>query len=390
MSKAIRPLQIVQLLALTMMHFCVDMFGGMIPVLLPVIRKEFSLSLSHGIWLLALCGLTCNGVQVLVGHWRPEKQRPLLLPVGLLFASTLCLLVFLPALDSPVVALWMVVLLSALGIGIVHPEGLRGIYALKTIPATIATPIFINAGFFAVGAGGWLAAIVVSAWSLKGLLLFLALPLVAVALVYLLRIRLAVERKNQTPSHSESTGRLSFAGVMMMSIPYAISVSMLLALLPTVLVDEVGFDIAFGGYTMMVMVGASVVGSLLWARRAHTHGELWCCTRALRAGIPLLLAYLVLMENKWAVWILAAAACSCMSIFPMLVIMARHAPGANLGGRMGIVIGGSWGIGSLVLIALAPVAERFGARMVVNLSCVGFLAMAITATLLSRRRITKQ
>lgn len=389
MSKAIRPLQMVQLLALTMMHFCVDMFGGMIPVLMPVIRKEFFLSLSHGIWMLALVGLTCNGVQVLIGHWRPDKQRPLLLPIGLFAASSLCLLVFLTGLNSPVVALWMVVLLCGLGIGFVHPEGLRGIYSLKTIPVSLATPIFINAGFFGVGLGGWLAAIVVSAWGLNGLLIFLPLPLGAVVLVFLLRIRLAVDRKNRTLSHSESTGRLSFASVMMMSIPYAISVNILLNLLPTAL-DELGFEIAFGGYTMMVMVGASVVGSLFWARRCHTHGELWCCTRALLTGVPLLITYLVLMEHKWAVWILAAAACSCMSIFPMLVTMARHAPGANLGGRMGIVIGGSWGMGSLVLIALAPLAEWFGIRMVVNFSCVGFVAMAVTAILLSRRRVPNQ
>ena len=386
MNKATRALQIGQLTALTMAHFCVDMFGGILPAILPLIRKEFSLSIINGVWLLAVAGLFCNGTQIVSGHRRPHRSRPFFLPLGLLGASCVCFLAFLTGTPSAVVWLWLFVVINHIGIGVVHPEGLRGVYALKEIPPALATAVFINGGFFAVGAGAWLSALVVSDWGLRGLLVFLVGPIVCVFLVYALRIRLAVDRKPTESDDIEPDAPESFLAVMMMAVPYAASATILLCLLPTVLVDEIGFEMTFGGFSSMLMVGGGAAGSLLWSALARTRSELWCCTCALLTGLPSLLAYLILIEHKWAVCFLALAACCSLAVFPLIVTLARHARGANLGGRMGWVVGGSWGVGSLVLMVLGPIAERYSVRTVLNLSWPGLALAACCCIVLLRRR----
>ena len=86
----------MQLLALAGVHFLVDMFGNMLPSILPVIREEFALSLSLGGFVLASLTLTSNFVQVLTGHMRAKKTRPLFLQLGLVLAVGICLLSVLP------------------------------------------------------------------------------------------------------------------------------------------------------------------------------------------------------------------------------------------------------------------------------------------------------
>lgn len=367
------------------MHVCVDMFGGMLPAVFPVIRKEFDLSITHGVWLLALFGLLCNGVQIISGHLRPHNSKPLLIPLGLLAASSLCWVAFLLRTDYPVVWLWAFVLFCGLGIGVLHPEGLRGIYSLDRIPPTLATAVFINGGLFAVGMWAWLGTLAVDKWELDGLLLFLPGPILCVLLVYVLRIRLTVDKKPTEEPDSAHDHLNAFFPILLMSMPYAASATIMLCLLPSAL-EELNFSLTFGGLSVMLMVAGGALGSLFWAAWARTRGELWCCTLALWVGLPVLLAYLMLIEHQWAVCLLAVAASCSLSVFPLMVSLARHARGANLGGRMGIMIGGSFGVGSVALLALGPIAERYGVRSVVNFGWIGIVVAGVYGLLLLRRR----
>ena len=76
MNKRIPTFQWVQLLALSVVHFTADMFGNMLPSILPAVRSEFALSLSIGGFVLAALVVTANGVQMATGHLRPEKTSP--------------------------------------------------------------------------------------------------------------------------------------------------------------------------------------------------------------------------------------------------------------------------------------------------------------------------
>ena len=96
MSRESLRWQWIQLAVLSGVHFLVDMFGNMLPAILPEIRVHFALRLSLGSVVLASLMLTANGMQLLTGHLRADKTRPLFLHVGLLLAAAVCLLALAP------------------------------------------------------------------------------------------------------------------------------------------------------------------------------------------------------------------------------------------------------------------------------------------------------
>jgi hypothetical protein len=66
--------------------------------------------------------------------------------------------------------------------------------------------------------------------------------------------------------------------------------------------------------------------------------------------------------------------------------MARNSKGGNLGGRMGLIVGGVWGVASLVLMALGPVAEKYGVAIILNLSWSGYFLTALIGFIVFRTR----
>ena len=114
-----RKRQWVDLLTLSGLHATVDMSVGMLAVLLPVVRETYSLSLTLGVVLLSAHSLACNGVQLLIGHLRADKKTPLLISVGLALATLFCFLGLLPQQASAVVWVFVLTIISGIGVAFV-------------------------------------------------------------------------------------------------------------------------------------------------------------------------------------------------------------------------------------------------------------------------------
>ena len=94
-------------------------------------------------------------------------------------------------------------------------------------------------------------------------------------------------------------------------------------------------------------------------------------------AIPPLVAYLILIRSPFSIWLLLLAGFGGFAGFSVIVSMARYSSGTNLGRRMGYLVGGTWGVASLVLMALGPVAERYSVAAVLNLSWLGYFLTAM-------------
>jgi len=90
-----------------------------------------------------------------------------------------------------------------------------------------------------------------------------------------------------------------------------------------------------------------------------------------------MLAHLLLMEYRQAVWLLFGAGFGFSGAYPLMLTMARHSLGPTLGMRMALMVGGSGGIASLVLLSMGPVAERFGVLAVLNYAWLGFVIAGV-------------
>ena len=360
-----------------MTHVVADGFAGVLPVLLPVIRDVYDLPLVRGVALMTIFGLTCNFVQVMTGHFRPTKKRPVFIPAGLLLLCSLCFVGFLPRTTWVWLSLCTTVTLTGIGVAFIHPEGLRAIHRLRSVSTPTATAWFLNGGVAGLCVGAYLATALVQRWGLKAMVVFAVAPALAMTMLYSFRVRLACgEPVSNHRTQRRAARQQSFWWLLAMSAPTATSGTIFISLLPTRL-DELGHAVTHGGLVTMVYGAGAAVGSLVWAALARRSQDLTCCVTALIAAVPFWLCYLWLIDRAASIWLVATLGFCGFGAYPLIVSMAHRASGLNLGARMALIVGGSWGIASLVLLALGYVAKAYGVHAVLRWAWLGYLAAAV-------------
>ena len=366
----------MQLLVLSGVHFFIDMFAGMLPPLVPAIREEFALSLSLCVLLVVVLNMTCNGVQVLTGHMRARKRFPLFLHIGLILGAGICLLGLLPRAGGAFVALLLLSMVSGCGIAVVHPESLRAVHHLRRIPPAVSTAVFMAGGFLGYASSGAVSTVLVSRYGLRGLYPLILCPAIGILLVIFLRIRLSIEpTAGNKNNQSGPENRLPFWFIFAMAMPAAVATIILASLLPAVL-DELGFELTFGGFSVTMFGLGGAAGSFAWAGIAHKKGELPCSIVAFFLTIPFLAAYLIFINSKMAIWIMFGVGFCSISAYTLMITLARYAVGPNLGRRMAFMVGGTWALANIVFLALLPVIKYFGADLILKFTPLGYILSA--------------
>jgi len=382
--------QWAQLLALSAVHFLVDMFGNMLPSILPEIRARFAIGAAVGFVLLVALTITANGLQMATGHLRARRTSPMFLQLGLVLGVCVCLIGLLPGGRLGVGGLFLLAATGGAGIAIAHPEGLRAVHAIRDIPAAVSTAVFMTGGFLGFALGGVVSAGLVWRFGEAGLYPLLLCPAAGIALIRGLRIRLAVEAPLAVGPASPAMPakrRLRFGGLWLMAVPAAMSTTLFALMTPSRL-EELAFGLTFGGFSATMFGLGGVLGSLVWAAVAARKGELLCSTLAYLLTAPAALAYLLLMDRAWAVWLIFASGFFAFGAYILLVTLARYAVGGSLGFRMGWIVGGTWLLANIVVVPLAPVAERFGTGLVMYYAPLGYALSGLVGLylVLTRRR----
>ncbi|NIA17157.1 MAG: MFS transporter [Planctomycetes bacterium] len=384
---SITRFQWTQLYALAFVHLVIDTFPGAIAAILPAIRTHFSLSLTRSVSLITICYLSCNIFQILLGHVRSHKKKPLLLTIGTALVPAICFIAFIPVFRGAYWLLALAMFVTGFGVAIVHPESLRVLHNLKRIPSALGTAIFLNGGFLGFSAGAFLSASLVQAFGLRGLYLMIFPALLCIALIYIFHIRLAIEKPEKIHTVTEET--YSFWLLFAMSAPIAVTATILPALLPTALAG-MGFKLAYGGLPAAMLGIGAIAGSFFWADMAKRFGQLNCAFISEALAFPLVIVYLALIKNPWSVILLLPTGFCGGAGYTLLVSMARHSRNLVLGQRMGIIVGGVWGGASVVLILVGPLAERFGSISVLNFTPAGYAAAAIIGFAVVMRKRSHQ
>ncbi|MHC4290751.1 MAG: MFS transporter [Planctomycetota bacterium] len=372
--------QWAQLLTLTAAHFVLDTFTGLMHTVLPAFQESFQLSVAAGAVLLTVFLIAANGIQVIIGHVRPEKDRPFFLYMGMLLACTILLFGWAP--PERMTLLWLSVIsaVCGAGVGMTHPEALKAIHSLNRISSTVSSAVFMSGGIIGFAFGGWASTILFERWGFHSLIPFCIGSVVALLLMMAFRIRLAVERDEINRQNQHTNGQQVSFWVIMAIATLVASSTMILAWIVPQRFSELGAGLSKGGLAVSMFNLAGGVGGILIAKWASRRGELSTICWMLAVGIPFITTYLFFMEYSWAVALVSAGGFFCFGTYPIMVSVARHSKGPNLGLRMGLIVGGIWLAASTLPVLLGPVAKAFGTGPIIFCVPIGFvlsLALAI-------------
>jgi hypothetical protein len=280
--------------------------------------------------------------------------------------------------------------ITGCGIAAAHPEGLRAVHDLDDIPSPISTAVFMTGGATGFASGGLIGSFFVTQFGgLKGLLFFIVPAIVSVIIVYLLNIRLAVEPvAKDDPGQIESIDdktAMPFSPIFCMAIASTTASVILVFLLPKRL-QELGFDRNFGGFSTMMFGMGGALGSLVWSIVANKKGQLAVASISFFLGVPIMLAYLLVKEHQSAVYLLFASGFCSWAGFPLLVSISRKARGLTLGMRMGLMVGGTWGISAIFEMLLVYLTDDINTLLYLTPICFTIASFMGLMIMLNRRK----
>lgn len=321
--------------------------------------------------------ITANGIQTLTGHTRADKRVPMFLHLGLILAAGICLLGLLPRSGGAFAAMIVLAAVSGFGIAIVHPEALRAVHRLRRIRPAVSTAVFMAGGFLGYASGGAISTILVSMDGLQGLYPLILCPAVGILMIIFFRIRMAVEPKSvRINNTAKPENQFPFWLLYAMIMPATVSTLFLASLLPTVL-NDLGFELTFGGFSVTMFGLGGTLGVFVWVAIAHRKGELPCSIVAFVLSVPLLVTYLIFIDNKMAIWLLFGLGSCSISAYILMITLARAATGPNLGRRMGFMAGGTWALANIVFQVFLQVIEHLGADTILKFTPVGYVLSAV-------------
>lgn len=348
------------LLVLTLVHFTVDFYGGLtVPIAEPTLTDHLGVGLPAVAFLIGGCALLVNLIQPLSQWILPKGGAPILLLVAPLMAAGTSLI----GLSSSFAVVAMLMVISATGIGIVHPESALAAHSLAGSRKGIALGLFMAAGYLGFSMGGLLSGLW-AGYRQQGLARFwwLALPaLISAVLVLRTRLYRLEGHLQEDPPAAGDDGRLPVGLVLLLAFCITINLCLLIRFLPIFLVRSFPGPEAqqWAGGTAFSIGISGVAGMFLWGHLSDRFGTGRTMTLALPAGLPFLWLLLRIesaaMAPVWAAFVGATLG----ALFPLCVVLARHARGLPQRLRMGLVIGGAWGLGGLAFVLGGAYIGRF-------------------------------
>ncbi|WP_197680093.1 MFS transporter [Microlunatus soli] len=358
---------------LTATHAVVDIYQGMVPALIPffVAQRHDSYAAASGIALAAT--LLSSIVQPAFGVLADRRDRPWLVPGGLLVAA---IGVGLSGLGDRYPLTWSAIAVSGIGVAAFHPQGNRWARARVGRSAT-ALSWFTVGGNIGYAVGPIAVTLLMVDGDVTGTPL-LAIPglLVAAALVITSR-QARVRRPEDHGAATESTGRddwrsfLILSGAVLCRSVCFFGVNTFLALY---LIRTFAVDARLGSAAVTLVACIGMAGTVLGGRLADRRGA----RNTIRIGYVLIIPGLLGLLLAPAVGSPAAPVGPIVVVLVAVVVVAfgvylpfsvqvslgQHYLPRRIGTASGVTLGLAMTVGGLITPLLGMLADRAGLRAI--------------------------
>jgi len=345
-----------RLAVLTLLHFSVDFCGGItIPLAEPTLVNHLSVGLPRIAFLLGGCALIINVIQPVSGAVLPRRGLPILLllaPLAALFTSTI-------GLTRSFWATAVMLAVAGVGIGIVHPEAALAAHSAAGKRKGLGVSIFMSGGYFGFATGSLIGGVWAECQGLRHFWLLAIPALTAAVLVYLSDLH-RYEGQAEEDKTAKS-GQVNFAPVLALSVSIAASMCLLVRLITILLVRRFpGQDgQGWGGATVFATGITGALGAFLWGYLS----ERWTRGRTVAIAqllcVPFLYGLLHASRPDLVPFWGLGVGFTLGGTFAVSVVLARESRGLSQRLRMGLAIGGAWGMGEAAFIVAGEYIGRF-------------------------------
>ena len=377
-------------------HMATDMGQGALPAILPFLVISGGLNYASAAGLAFAAAFTSSILQPLFGLWSDKINLRWLIPAGVLMAGFF--LPFIGLLHEYYWLMFLVAILSGIGVAAFHPEAARAANQLTGKKKGSGMSIFSVGGSLGFAFGPALVTPAILFAGLSGTL-FLIIPPIAVfalLMLYSSRMReaavLSVEReKAASPALAAAKNEWGLFWWLALAIVFrSIIFQNINTFLPLYWVNVLGQSMASGGAILTFMLLLGAVCTLLGGWMADRFGLI----KVTRIGAVMMIPALFLFTRTTspvfaAICIVFIAFSSFTITTPMIILGQKYLP-ANIGFASGISLGISISIGGMVAPLVGRFADIYGLHAAFQFLAFLPLAPAIVALTLKQPMVDKE
>lgn len=366
--------QLSLLFLLSLGHLVTDMTGGAIPVLLPVIKSEFSLSYTAIGVIILVSNLISSVIQPIFGIWSDRKSILWLLPAGCLLAGVgLALVGFAPGY----LLILLAVAVNGIGAAAYHPEASKQSFLISGEKKATALSIYSVGGNIGHGLGPVMAALLLELGGRRGVGIFLIISVItAILLNNSLSAIKQLADKNASGVEKDlkanpSAGRMEKGVILALCLVVMVVILRSLVhlgmtnFIPLYVEEYLKGSKNFGALLLTVFLLSGAVGTIFGGLAADRIGRKRVMVLSFALVTPLL--WLFLNSNGfWAVVFAALSGFVLISTFSVTVVYAQELIPNRVGLASGLILGFAFGVGALGGLAFGAAADLWGVPAVLK------------------------
>ena len=373
-------------------HGMVDFYGNFLPILLPLLMTQFGLSLTMCGVLVMVSSVTTNMLQPVIGCVMDRRNfsplLPWLVPAA---AAPMCLVGYV----SHTALLFLVVAVTGIAVAAYHP--LSSMLIGRTAAEGRGNGMM---SYFIAGGNAGMAFVplilvaFLDCFPLRALPLLL-LPTILIAVLFLRSGLCAVSTlPEHAPAHPSKLSHVLFART-------TITLNLAMGLrcwthgafgtfLPLLLVRS-GEDTHAAGLFLMIFMVGGMVGGLVGGNLADSLSGRRIIVGALLLGIlPSAYYFTHVSADVLGGAVLFTAGFMLMAPQPSSIIWAQQALPENAGMASGMMLGMSFGLGSLGVAATAALGDQIGLAPALLVSVLALPLAAVLAYLTPEPELGRQ
>ena len=361
-------------------HLINDTYGGFIAPLLPYFVVRWGLSLAEAGILVTAFFTVANFSQLFFGWLTDRRGGRWFLSGGVFVAA-----IFLGSLGAAPSFWWAIpwVVIGAVGAAAFHPPAAGLARRAGGRKGSLVTSIFLQSGFLGMALGPLEILAVVERFGLE----FSYLSAAPGVLIACLLFKCAGRPKDEPNARRESPPTLSafvrtwpsLSTLWTVVVLRSVTNNAFAGFLPLLMVDR-GVSKLTGGTALTVYLVAGAVGGLVGGYLGDRGNRRRLICMSLFLGVVFLWGFL-LAQGPLSLALLVVGGGFFMLSGPINLVMAQELNPERTGLVSSLMMGGAYGTGSLVLVAVGAVADQVG----MHATLAGVTAIGLIASFLSLR-----